>query len=293
MKDRQAMNTSILYKTPFGEQSVMAIYDTALTNWTVPYTTQMLPTRHGDTFVIASGNERAPAMILLHGAGGNSSMWAGDVGDFSRHFRVYAIDLIGEAGRSAPNRPDWNSPAFAEWLEDILDGLHLQQATLVGISQGAWAALKLAVSAPQRVANLVLIAPGGIVPDRASFLPRAILLMLLGKWGIRRMVRDLFGDQAVSKEVEDIVVTISSHFKPRVGVLPIFSDQELRRLTMSTLLVGGTKDIIRDMDKIRTRLQVLLPSLTVQMIPGAGHAVVNTGGYIMEFLMQQLPIHNP
>jgi pimeloyl-ACP methyl ester carboxylesterase len=147
---------------------------------------------------------------------------------------------------------------------------------------------------PERIEQLVLIAPGGIVPDRASFLPRAILLMLLGKWGIRRMVRDLFGDQAVSKDVEDIVVTISSHFKPRVGVLPLFSDQELQRLTMPTLLIGGTKDIIRDLSRIAARLQSCLPNLTVKIITGAGHAVVNTGGYIMEFLMQHQPlIHNP
>lgn len=123
-----------LYKSPEGAKQVMAIYDGALKNWPVPYETRNISTRHGDTFVLVSGNENAPAMILLHGAGGNSSMWAGEVGEYSRHFRVYAADLPGEAGKSAPNRPAWDSLAFAEWLEDVFNGLNIERATLVGIS---------------------------------------------------------------------------------------------------------------------------------------------------------------
>jgi pimeloyl-ACP methyl ester carboxylesterase len=281
------MTTSILYKTPSGERAVMSMYDAALKNWLVPYETQKIPTRHGETFVISSGDVLSPAMILLHGAAGNSTQWAGDITDFSRQFRVYAVDLPGEAGKSAPNRPAWDSPAFAEWLEDVFNGLDVKQAVLVGISQGAWTALKFAVALPHRVDKLVLIAPGGIIPDRLSFIVRAILLSLLGKEGNKRLVRALFGDQLVPTGVEDIVIEMMNQFKPRLGVLPIFSDEELRRLTMPTLLLGGTKDILRDMDKIATRLRGLVPNLVVNIIPGGGHALLMTSSRIMEFLMHQ------
>jgi pimeloyl-ACP methyl ester carboxylesterase len=99
------VNRPMLYKTPVGESVVMAIYDSALRNWPVPYQTRMVSTRYGETFVIASGDPPAPPMILLHGAGGNSAMWAGEVEDYSSRFRVYAVDLPGEAGRSTANRP--------------------------------------------------------------------------------------------------------------------------------------------------------------------------------------------
>src|SRR5664279_2083899 len=136
------MNTTILYKTADGEKAVMAIYDNALKNWPVPCETRTVPTRCGETFVATSGNALSPAMILLHGAGGNSAMWAGDVSAYSNHYRVYAVDLPGEAGKSAANRPAWDSAAFAEWLEEVLNELEVGQVTLVGISQGAWTALK-------------------------------------------------------------------------------------------------------------------------------------------------------
>ena len=110
------------------------------------------------------------------------------------------------------------------------------------------------------------------------------MLMMLGNWGIRRMVRALFGEQDIPEGVEDTVIQITNQFKPRIGILPIFTDEELEKLKMPTLVLGGTKDIIRDTDKIAARLQQHVPDLTVHVIPGAGHALINTGAMVTEFL---------
>jgi len=67
-------------------------YDALLARWPVPYTTLGIASRYGATFVAASGSESAPPLVLIHGAGSNSAMWAGDVGEYSRHYRVYAVD---------------------------------------------------------------------------------------------------------------------------------------------------------------------------------------------------------
>jgi len=283
------MNTTTLYKTSDGEKVVMGLYEAALSKWPIPYETLTVATRHGDTFAVVSGNKALPAMILLHGAGSNLTIWAGDVAEYSKQFCVYAVDLIGEPGKSAPNRPAWDTPAFAEWLEDVLNGLHIERATLVGISQGAWTALKFTVVQPERVENLVLMTPGGIVPDKASFIIRAIGLSLLGKWGTQRLMQDLFGDQQVPEGVIDIASQISRVFKPRIGVLPIFTDEELRWLTMPVLLLGGTKDIMRDMPKIETRLREFVPHLSVKMLTGGGHALLSTRDHVMAFLEQSRP----
>ncbi len=277
-----------LYRTPDGAKAVMGIYDHALKNWPVPSETQMIPTRHGDTFVITCGDPSLPALVLLHGAGGNSAIWARDVIDYTKHYRVYAVDLIGEAGKSAPNRPAWDSPAFAEWLEDVLNALKIDRASFVGISQGAWTALKFAVSAPERIDKLALLAPAGIVPDKGTFLLRAIVARIFGKRGVRRFIHDLLGDQTIPEQVIDSVAQTALEFKPRIGVIPIFSDKELRRLTMPVLFIGGTKDIARDAGKIEARLSSLLPGLSVQIITGAGHILLNTSGAATEFLVQQI-----
>jgi pimeloyl-ACP methyl ester carboxylesterase len=178
-----------IYKSAAGEQAIMAWYDAALTRWPVPYTTLTVPTRHGQTFIIASGEESAPPLVLLHGAGSNSTIWAGDVTDYSRRYRVLAVDLLGEPGKSAPNRPRWDGPAYAEWLEDVFIALKLKAVTIIGLSQGAWTGLKFAVYQPERVKALVVLSPGGINPDKPSFVVRALPLLLRGRWGIRRINR--------------------------------------------------------------------------------------------------------
>jgi pimeloyl-ACP methyl ester carboxylesterase len=283
------MTVPTIYRTPAGEQAVMTLYDTLLDRWPVAHDRLIIPTRHGSTFVIASGEPGAPPLVLLHGAGANSAVWAGDVVEYSRQYRVYAVDLMGEPGKSAPNRPAWDSPAYAEWLEDVFDALKIDTATLIAVSQGGWTALKFTTHTPERVNRLVLMAPGGVVPGGMSFLVKTVLFSLLGRRGIQHTVRSLFGNQPIPDGVVDIIVVIMRNFRPRVGVLPVFSDEELQRLTMPTLLLGGTQDVLFDLRKIAARLQRLVPHLEVIIIPGAGHALLDTTGYVMSFLADEVP----
>ena len=245
------MKTTSLYKTSAGEKAVMAWYDSILERWPVPHETLTLTTRYGNTFVIASGQSSSPPLLLLHGAGTNSAVWAREIVAYSRALRTYAVDLIGEAGRSASSRPEWRGPAYAEWLDDVLRALKVKSAVLVGMSQGAWVALKYTIEKPDRVEKLVLTCPGGVIPDRVSFVLRAVFYSLLGSWGVKRMVRMLYADQRVPEGVEERTAVLISNFRTRMGVLPIFSDEELHRLTMPTLLLGGTKDALRDIEKMR------------------------------------------
>lgn len=279
------MNPTSIYKSPEGEQIIMELYDDLLKRWTVPYETLTIPTGHGDTFIIASGDKSAPPLILLHGAGTNSAIWGQDMAKYTRTYRVYAVDLPGEPGKSSTNRLAWATPAYAEWLEDLLAALQIDQVTLVGISQGGWTALRFATLHPDRVANLVLMTPGGIVPDKLSFILWAVLYLNLGKFGINKLIQMLYADPNLPPEVSDLTAKFMTNFKGRRGVLPIFTDDELRGLTMPVLLLMGTQDAMRDGDKIAARMQQFIPRLKVRMIPG-GHALLNTVDEILVFLNQ-------
>ena len=94
-----------IYKSAEGERAVGERYLTILKHWPVPNEQLRVPTREGGTFVVACGAENAPPLLLLHGAMANSAMWMGEVAAWAARFRVYAVDLIGEAGLSAPSRP--------------------------------------------------------------------------------------------------------------------------------------------------------------------------------------------
>lgn len=211
-------------------------------------------------------------------------MWAGDVAVYSRQYRVLAIDLLGEPGKSEPNRLDWAGPAYAEWLDDVLQALGITAVAIIGLSQGGWTALKFAVYKPAVVTALVVLSPGGIVPDKLSFVARALPLSLMGRWGITRINRMVLGGQSVPAEIEETMTLIMTHFKPRIGALPIFSDAELRRLTMPVQVVIGRRDVLRNAAEITARMQQLVPQLTATIVPDGGHALINSRAYILPFL---------
>ncbi len=274
-----------VFKSKDGQRQVMELYDRMLRQWPVEHQCLEIPTRHGNTFVIASGDPGADQLILLHGAGSNSLMWIDDVQAYSKYYRVYAVDLIGEAGKSAANRPPLLGPAYTEWLVDIYAGLKIDKATIVGISQGGWIALKFATVRPARVDRLILICPGGIIRDNMPFVVYAFTLTTMGLWGIRRLVKMLFADQPVEESMLEAMTLTIKNFKYRLAIPPLYANEELAALTMPTLFIGGTKDALRNSAKIADRLRRLLPNLTVDLIDGEGHAINDTTCTTLPFLL--------
>jgi len=278
------MPTDSIYRSPESERQIKDLYDKAVSRWPVPNEHITVPTRFGDTFIVASGAPSAPPLVLLHGANSCVLAWMGEIAEYSRHFRTYAVDIIGEPGRSAPARPSLNGPAYAEWLANVLDALKVPKTSLAGLSQGGWTALKFAVTYPERVDKLVLLSPAGVTPDRTSFLLRVLLLYLAGKPGRQSINRYVFGKDKIDATAREMMNVIMTGIVPHIERLNLFVDDELRRLTMPVLLLGGDKDRIRDVSKIGTVLRQFAPQLSVKILPGRGHVLVNTAELAVEFL---------
>jgi pimeloyl-ACP methyl ester carboxylesterase len=273
-----------LYRTEAGERALRAIYDANLAKWPVPRELVAVATRHGATSVLVSGPSGAPPLVLLHAAGANAIVFRHEVARFAARHRVFAVDVIGEPGRSAPVRPPWDGPAYTEWLTDVMDGLGLSLASLLGQSQGGWIALKLATAHPERVDRLVLVAPVGVVRDRASFVLGALLLLLLGRHGRRAIVRRVAAPQRLPAEVLSFMELVQAHVRPRTRPSPIFRDEELRRLEMPVCLIGGAEDALRDCRAIAARLGALLPRFEAHLVPRAGHVLIDFAGLALPFL---------
>jgi pimeloyl-ACP methyl ester carboxylesterase len=94
------------FKTPEGEATYLAAYDAALRLWPVAYEEMNIPTRFGLTHVVVSGPKDAPALVLLHGYMATLIMWLPNIQDFSKDYRVYAIDVMGQPSKSIPGRTD-------------------------------------------------------------------------------------------------------------------------------------------------------------------------------------------
>jgi len=135
-------------------------YDALLARWPAGWEAAEITSPYGITRVNISGPPGSPPLILLPGWGATSAVWFAVVGALSRDWRVYAVDLMGDAGRSVPEgRPVRTAADASDWLDAVGSGLGLTSHALCGHSYGAWLALGYALQAPGRVRALALLDP--------------------------------------------------------------------------------------------------------------------------------------
>lgn len=277
-----------IYKSASGKEAVLGRYDEILNLWPVANSQYKVETNFGSTFIIESGSKSAPPLILLHGSTSNSFAWIGDVTKLAETHRVFAVDIIGEAGFSDPARPGYETGAYAQWLSEVLDQLNLEKVSVVGLSLGGWMALNLATTYPERIENLVLLCPGGLARESAGFLVKAVLFSLLGEWGNRKTMEMVYGGKVPNKEGLNQALSYTSligkHFKPRMAKLPLFSDLSIRRLTMPVCMVFGERDVLIPPVKSIERLKGSASHAKTVLLPGTGHVVVDQADRIARFL---------
>src|SRR5687768_6526365 len=125
---------SAIYKSTAAKEAVEAAYRAILDAWPVAKEELRVPTAQGETFVVACGPKDAPPLLAFHGAQANAATWMFDSALWSQSFRVYAVDVPGDAGFSAPERPPLGSEAYVDWLDAVMTALGVQRAALVGVS---------------------------------------------------------------------------------------------------------------------------------------------------------------
>jgi 2-succinyl-6-hydroxy-2,4-cyclohexadiene-1-carboxylate synthase len=110
----------------------------------------------GLRFHVASAGT-GPPVVLLHGFTGSTETWTELQATLSDRFRTIAVDITGHGRSAAPTDPErYSLVRFADDLRDILDGLAIPRAALLGYSMGGRAALRFVLRYPDRVAGLIL-----------------------------------------------------------------------------------------------------------------------------------------
>src|SRR6266571_4649797 len=130
-----------MFKTPQGQARYLAAYEATLALWPVTVESFPVPTRFGTTHVNACGPRGAHPVVLLHELGISGTMWYQNVADLSRSYRVYALDTIGDAGKSICTRSLRTGADFVAWLSDVFSHLELESAHVVGMSYGGFLSL--------------------------------------------------------------------------------------------------------------------------------------------------------
>ncbi len=269
------MQTEIpIFKTEDSKRRYMEAYGKALELWPVPFEQIDVQTRLGSTHAITSGEPGRPALLLLHGAGNSATMWYPMIKSLASDYRIYALDTIGDGGKSILCRAAQSRKDYSGWLKDFLDGIEVDKVSLVGLSYGGWLSLNLALDEPKRVDKLALLAPA------ASFLKLSFQVDFFLRYGHRlpfhpsidSTIRWLCAPGTVVDKRYTAILDLAGRYGNLSMLFPdVYMDEELRRIQAQTLLIYGDREVIYNTKKAAKRARRLMPHVEVEFIRGAGH----------------------
>ena len=230
-------------------------------------------TKWGRTHVYRWPGSGTP-VVFLHGMGGTGASWPQYVERL--HGRdLYGIDTVGDVGRSVPAARMESRDDLAEWLDETLAGLGVEQAHLVATSYGGMLALDLAIRRPSRIEAMTLIDPGALAPFRLLRFMLWGVPMLLGfilPGPIRRRLartRPLLEDPRLMR----LGFIGQRHHPFKMPGAEPFSDEELRRVDVPTTVILAGRSAAFDASVAAERIRLLIPGAVVDVVEGAGHEV--------------------
>jgi pimeloyl-ACP methyl ester carboxylesterase len=212
--------------------------------------------------------------------------------------RVIRPDLRGH-GRSTRPAKGYHWSHHAADMVAVLDAAGIERAAIAGFSLGGGIALEMALTSPERVSRLVLIAP--VMPDRPfeqEFMDnlrlvartarsQGIAAAMAGPWAESPLFADSFTKPGVRERVAEIVRDF-----PGAEYLASERDQverdwtvpgRLGEITVPTLVVSGPRDLPGF---------AAYAAEAAEKIPGAGQVVIPDGGHLLPLEAPELLVQH-
>jgi pimeloyl-ACP methyl ester carboxylesterase len=142
-----------------------AAYERAFEGLPEPDETKDVPTSFGTVRAYRFGSGTATPLLLLPGRTASTPMWRDNLAGLAGppvDRPVWTVDLLGEPGLSVQREPIRSAADQAAWLAAVVEGAVGGPVHLLGVSIGGWAAVNLAIRAPERVASVSLLDPASV-----------------------------------------------------------------------------------------------------------------------------------
>jgi len=250
--------------------------------------TARLMVQQQPVFVQDSGPRDAPVMLLLHGFGSSLQTWDGWAPALEKNLRVLRIDIPG-SGLSGPAvNHDYSDAADVARVIALLDQLGVQQVIMAGHSMGGRIAWNLAAAHPERVSQLVLLAPDGF-PDPNAKSDKTydvspwlgLMKYSLPQWALRMGgVAPAFADDShltpsMMQRYHDMMLAPGVRTALLERMRQTRNSDPLARLQsiqVPVLLLWGAKDAFIPVSNAQDYLKAM-PQAKLVTLPGVGHVL--------------------
>lgn len=189
-------------------------------------------------------------LFLLHGNGEDGTYFVNQLSFFSDRYRVIAVDTRGH-GKSPRGTVPFTMEQFAVDLHKLMDELEIQKAIILGFSDGANIAMKFALKYPDRVKALIL--NGGNLNTKG--VKRSIQIPIEIGY---RFAKLFAGKSEEAKSHMEILGLMVNE--------PNIEPEQLRMIQAPTLVIAGTRDMIKQ--EHTEIIAQSMPNAKLSVIPG-------------------------
>lgn len=169
-------------------------------------------------------------LILLHGNGEDNEYFVGQIDAFSRYYHVYALDTRGH-GKTPRGEAPFTIRQFADDLLSFMDEHDIGKANILGFSDGGNIAMVFAMKYPGRVDRLIL---DGANLDAKGVKGSIQIPIEIGYRFARLFARK---SEEAARHAELLGLMVHD---------PNVSPEELAKIQSKTLVMAGTRDMIKE-----------------------------------------------
>ena len=234
-----------------------------------------MPTAAGlHYFLHEGGNRLKPALVLIHGAGGDHLSWPPEVRRLPG-YRVIALDLPGHGKTAGPGCQSVQD--YARAVAEFIDVVGFSRAVFVGRALGGAIALALALDYPDRVAGIGLISTGPTLPIPSSVIENAANPSTL-PLAIKSLQEMSLGPQT-PENLKGMVFKRLAEIRQTLLLDDLLAcdrfnvTDRLNAIQTPVLVVCGTDDKLTPL-RFSEILSSQIPGAALQTMEGTGHMLV-------------------
>jgi len=279
------------------ESPFSGLYDRAAENLLeVPVSDEWIDTPDGRTHLLTAGDPSAPPVVVFQGGNITTPVTLSWVEALADEYYLLAPDTPGQPGKTTVETP----AAYSSWVGDLLDGLGLDSAPMLGISHGAGIVLEAAADIPDRIETALLIVPAGFGTPLSVDLLRIVLPSLAyrlsgQRWLLDRALTPMF-TQPISAVDETVVETVGTALRTgdlRAEFPGPDEPAELAGFEAPTLVITAEQDPFFPGERTCERAGRYLSAMTAcLMLTGERHFLPSVGqGHAVERIRRFLGEH--
>jgi pimeloyl-ACP methyl ester carboxylesterase len=254
-----------LYKSEFGKNEILNLYNQKLKELEIEYKYSVIDTDFGKTNIIVAGDLTKPPLIIIHGSNGCAPIALETYPTLSKKFQIFAIDVLAQPNKSAETRLSMKDNSYGLWINELINKLELKNVTMAGFSFGGLIILKTLIQNESNIKEVFLSAPAFIVNGNPLialfkiFIPMKRYIKTQKTKYLEKFLESLFSekDEFAHNYLSKVFLYFNMDFSP----IPVIKKEEALCIKTPITLIVAKKDIIFPGVKMIKRANKIFPSL--------------------------------